>query len=223
MSEEQQPSILELQARWDKIRIANLYDTLDKMGYPNQCLDLGIRPLFPRQHLAGDVGLHARHLEGVGFHHHESLERGQFVVQIRVFVDQRQAGLGCGARDQGRLVEPHLTRRHRPPQHRVPVTDVQHPRDPHHRTRRTPPEVRADLGRDELTDVRGAIGTTTHPTLTTLDQLRFVHPVLITNRRDRQRLADLCGRLQHARGVIERGKRVGDAGEFDTGVGMHPF
>jgi regulator of RNase E activity RraA len=44
---------LELQARWDKIRIANLYDTLDKMGYPNQCLDLAIRPLFPKQHLAG--------------------------------------------------------------------------------------------------------------------------------------------------------------------------
>jgi 4-hydroxy-4-methyl-2-oxoglutarate aldolase len=54
MSEEnQQPSILELQARWDKIRIANLYDTLDQMGYPNQCLDLSIRPLFPHQHLAG--------------------------------------------------------------------------------------------------------------------------------------------------------------------------
>jgi regulator of RNase E activity RraA len=48
-------SVLELQARWDKIRIANLYDTLDKMGYPNQCLDLGIRPLFPHQHLAGKV------------------------------------------------------------------------------------------------------------------------------------------------------------------------
>ena len=47
------PSILELQARWDKIRIANLYDTLDKLGYPDQCLDLAIRPLFPRQHLAG--------------------------------------------------------------------------------------------------------------------------------------------------------------------------
>lgn len=46
-------SVLELQARWDKIRIANLYDTLDKMGYPNQCLDLGIRPLFPHQHMAG--------------------------------------------------------------------------------------------------------------------------------------------------------------------------
>ncbi|MBC7236620.1 MAG: dimethylmenaquinone methyltransferase [Chloroflexi bacterium] len=50
---EQEFSILELQARWDKIRIANLYDTLDRMGYPNQCVDLGIRPLFPHQHLAG--------------------------------------------------------------------------------------------------------------------------------------------------------------------------
>jgi regulator of RNase E activity RraA len=46
-------SVIELQARWDKIRIANLYDTLDKMGYGDQCLDLGIRPLFPHQHLAG--------------------------------------------------------------------------------------------------------------------------------------------------------------------------
>jgi len=45
--------VVELQARWDKIRIANLYDTLDRMGYPDQCLDLGIRPLFPHQHLAG--------------------------------------------------------------------------------------------------------------------------------------------------------------------------
>jgi 4-hydroxy-4-methyl-2-oxoglutarate aldolase len=51
----QEASVVELQARWDKIRIANLYDTLDKMGYPNQCLDLGIRPLFPGQHLAGQV------------------------------------------------------------------------------------------------------------------------------------------------------------------------
>jgi regulator of RNase E activity RraA len=50
-----EPSVVDLQARWDKIRIANLYDTLDQMGYPNQCLDLGIRPLFPRQHLAGRV------------------------------------------------------------------------------------------------------------------------------------------------------------------------
>ncbi len=51
--EKQEPTVVELQARWDKIRIANLYDTLDKMGYPEQCIDLGIRPLFPKQHLAG--------------------------------------------------------------------------------------------------------------------------------------------------------------------------
>lgn len=50
-----EPSVIELQARWDKIRTANLYDTLDKLGYSNQCLDLGIRPLFPNQHLAGQV------------------------------------------------------------------------------------------------------------------------------------------------------------------------
>lgn len=52
---EQQPSVVELQARWDKIRVANLFDTLDSMGYGNQCLDLGIRPLFPHQHLAGQA------------------------------------------------------------------------------------------------------------------------------------------------------------------------
>jgi len=54
MSEcERDYTVEELQARWDKIRIANIYDTLDKMGYINQCVDLGIRPLFPRQHVAG--------------------------------------------------------------------------------------------------------------------------------------------------------------------------
>lgn len=51
----QTPSVVELQARWDKIRVANVYDTLDSMGYGNQCLDLGIKPLFPHQHLAGQV------------------------------------------------------------------------------------------------------------------------------------------------------------------------
>jgi regulator of RNase E activity RraA len=51
----EQPSVVELQARWDKIRVANLYDTLDAMGYPNQCLDLGIKPLFMHRHLAGQV------------------------------------------------------------------------------------------------------------------------------------------------------------------------
>ncbi len=53
MSDEKQPTILELQARWDKIRIANLYDALDQMGYGEQCIDLSIRPLFPKQHVAG--------------------------------------------------------------------------------------------------------------------------------------------------------------------------
>jgi regulator of RNase E activity RraA len=53
MTDKEQPAVVDLQARWDKIRIANLYDTLDKMGYYNQCIDLGIRPLFPKQHLAG--------------------------------------------------------------------------------------------------------------------------------------------------------------------------
>jgi 4-hydroxy-4-methyl-2-oxoglutarate aldolase len=46
-------TVLELQVRWQKIRIANLYDALDQMGYPAQCLDLSIKPLFPGQHLAG--------------------------------------------------------------------------------------------------------------------------------------------------------------------------
>jgi 4-hydroxy-4-methyl-2-oxoglutarate aldolase len=52
---EQTPTVVELQARWDKVRVANVYDTLDKMGYPDQCLDLGIKPLFPHRHLAGQV------------------------------------------------------------------------------------------------------------------------------------------------------------------------
>lgn len=46
-------TILALQKRWERIRVANLYDALDQMGYPNQCLDLGIRPLFPHRRLAG--------------------------------------------------------------------------------------------------------------------------------------------------------------------------
>ena len=45
--------ILELQKRWDRIGVANLYDAIDRMGYGNQCVDLAIRPLFPGQHLAG--------------------------------------------------------------------------------------------------------------------------------------------------------------------------
>src|SRR5688572_27361692 len=50
-----EPSVVELQARWDKIRVANLYDTMDAMGYGNTCLDLGIKPLFMNRHMAGQV------------------------------------------------------------------------------------------------------------------------------------------------------------------------
>lgn len=53
MMTEQNTSVVELQRRWDKIRVANIYDTLDHMGYGNQCIDLGIKPLFPHRHVAG--------------------------------------------------------------------------------------------------------------------------------------------------------------------------
>lgn len=52
---EREASVVELQARWEKIRVANLYDTLDRMGYGNQCLDLSIKPLFPHRRMAGQA------------------------------------------------------------------------------------------------------------------------------------------------------------------------
>lgn len=45
--------ILELQSRWNLIRVANVYDALESLGYSNQCLDLKIRPFTPTKHLAG--------------------------------------------------------------------------------------------------------------------------------------------------------------------------
>ncbi len=54
MSENPAPRVtLELQARWDQIRVANVYDALSQLGYIHQCLDLRLRPLFPKRHLAG--------------------------------------------------------------------------------------------------------------------------------------------------------------------------
>ncbi|MBM4091715.1 MAG: dimethylmenaquinone methyltransferase [Planctomycetes bacterium] len=44
---------LEMAARFNKVRIANLYDALDSLDYPNQCLDLGLKPLFIGQRGAG--------------------------------------------------------------------------------------------------------------------------------------------------------------------------
>ena len=33
-------TVLEINARWEKIEIANVYDALEIMGYPSQCLDI---------------------------------------------------------------------------------------------------------------------------------------------------------------------------------------
>ncbi|MFI3257036.1 MAG: hypothetical protein R3Y36_01920 [Spirochaetales bacterium] len=44
-----------LQNRWIKIRSANLYDTLDSMGYPNQCINLNIKPLAVGARIAGQA------------------------------------------------------------------------------------------------------------------------------------------------------------------------
>ncbi len=52
-SDQSVDEILALQQRWDKLRIANIYDVLDAMGYGNQVIDLNIRPLLPHQHMAG--------------------------------------------------------------------------------------------------------------------------------------------------------------------------
>lgn len=35
--------------RWLRIRSANLYDTLDKMGYSNQCIDLQVKPIVGKR------------------------------------------------------------------------------------------------------------------------------------------------------------------------------
>lgn len=46
-------SVAEMKARYDGIRSANIYDTLDRLGIPNQCMDLSIRPLRWEMHVAG--------------------------------------------------------------------------------------------------------------------------------------------------------------------------
>jgi regulator of RNase E activity RraA len=45
--------IFETQKRLIKSFSADMYDVLDKMGYPNQCLDLGIKPLRDDMKVAG--------------------------------------------------------------------------------------------------------------------------------------------------------------------------
>lgn len=80
---EQEPSVIELQARWNQIRVANLYDTLDKMGYPNQCLDLGIRPLFKGTHLAGKAITVRGSAYPAGVGEPDSSWVGNFFTQLR--------------------------------------------------------------------------------------------------------------------------------------------
>lgn len=45
--------IAETAARWKRLYTAIAYDVMDEMGLPNQCLDLGIRPLDPCMQVAG--------------------------------------------------------------------------------------------------------------------------------------------------------------------------
>jgi 4-hydroxy-4-methyl-2-oxoglutarate aldolase len=46
-------TVQEINARWDKIEIANVYDALENLGYPNQCLNLKIKALKVGQRLSG--------------------------------------------------------------------------------------------------------------------------------------------------------------------------
>lgn len=49
----EQPDTLAMAARFKAIPSSTIYDTLDAMGYPNQCLALEIRPLRPEMRIAG--------------------------------------------------------------------------------------------------------------------------------------------------------------------------
>lgn len=46
-------TVAEINARWDKIQIANVFDAMDNMDYPNQAVDLKIRPLVEGQVISG--------------------------------------------------------------------------------------------------------------------------------------------------------------------------
>lgn len=46
-------STTEISARFVKCNTATIYDVMDRMGYPHQCLDLGIKPLDREMRIAG--------------------------------------------------------------------------------------------------------------------------------------------------------------------------
>jgi regulator of RNase E activity RraA len=52
MAENEIP-VIEMTERFNKIATATVFDTMDKMGMPNQVLDLDIRPLRDDMHIAG--------------------------------------------------------------------------------------------------------------------------------------------------------------------------
>ena len=45
--------VLAINVRWEKIQVSNVYDALEAMGYPYQCLDLGIGAIAPRMTVVG--------------------------------------------------------------------------------------------------------------------------------------------------------------------------
>ena len=47
------PDIREMRERFLKTASASIYDALDAMGYPGQCICLDIKPVTPTNHLAG--------------------------------------------------------------------------------------------------------------------------------------------------------------------------
>ncbi|MGE5551348.1 MAG: RraA family protein [Bacteroidota bacterium] len=46
-------SVQEMRERLLKVASASIYDVLDNMGYPGQCISLDIKPVTPTSHLAG--------------------------------------------------------------------------------------------------------------------------------------------------------------------------
>ena len=46
-------TVKEMIDRYPKVPSASVYDVLDSMGYPGQCISLEIKPVTPRTHIAG--------------------------------------------------------------------------------------------------------------------------------------------------------------------------
>ena len=59
------PQIAETAARFREIYTAAIYDILEEMGYPNQCLDLEIKPIDPAMRVAGPAFTIAGHPDPV--------------------------------------------------------------------------------------------------------------------------------------------------------------